>query len=109
MHLFGPFTGIALAGSAGALLGSVTALAQNELGSSTLQPTAGMRTNAVSLTATNFVAGTATVQNGVYISGGTNNVPPTSILGTNVTVRSITLADAISMALQNNYDVQIVK
>ena len=74
-----------------------------------LPPTAGVRTNAVNLTATNFIAGGLSVQNGNLVGYGTNNVPPTSILGTNVTIRPITLAEAIGMALQNNYDIQIAR
>ena len=74
-----------------------------------LPPTAGLRTNQVSLTATNFVAGGLSVSNGVPVGYNTNSVPPTSILGTNITIRPVTLDEAISMALQNNYDVQIAR
>jgi outer membrane protein len=43
------------------------------------------------------------------VSPVTNNVPPTSILGTNISIRPITLEDAIQMALQNNYDVLVAR
>jgi outer membrane protein TolC len=75
---------------------------------SALPPTAGVRTNAVPLTATNFVAGSLSVTNGVLINA-INNVPPTSILGTNITVQPITLDEALQMALQNNYDVLVAR
>lgn len=74
-----------------------------------LPPTAGMRTNAATLTATNFVAGGLAVTNGALSGPQANNVPPTSILGSNVVVRPITLPEAIGMALQNNYAVQIAR
>jgi outer membrane protein len=90
---------------AGAL--SVTAQT-NQLGGG-LPVTAGMATNKQTLTATNFVASGLSVTNGVLISNSTNNVPPTSILGTNFMVQPITMADAIQMALQNNYDIQIAR
>lgn len=109
MHLLGTFAGIALTGTAGVLIGSTTAFAQNELGTSTLPPTVGLRTNVVNLTATNFVAGSAMVTNGIFVSSEPNNVPPTSILGTNISVRPITLQDAVSLALQHNYAVQIAR
>jgi outer membrane protein TolC len=80
-----------------------------ELGSSTIPPTAGMRTNSGPLTATNFVASNLIVTNGVLANVFSNNVPPTSILGTNVTVRPITLDEAIHMALQNNYDILVAR
>jgi outer membrane protein TolC len=108
MHLFGNFTGIALLGAAGAFVSANTAAAQNELGSSTIPVTAGMRTNAVTLTATNFVAGAAGVTNGVFVSD-TFNVPPTSIFGTNVAVRPLTLEDAIQQAITQNFDVQVAR
>ncbi|HEV8543142.1 MAG TPA: TolC family protein [Verrucomicrobiae bacterium] len=86
---------------------------QNELLPPTLRggaipPTAGMPTNSIPLTATNFVAG-AYVTNGILVTTSSNNVPPTSILGTNITIRPITLEDAIEMALQNNYDVLVAR
>src|SRR3954468_17336498 len=90
---------------AGAL--SVTAQT-NQLGGG-LPVTAGMATNKQTLTATNFVASGLSVTNGGLSSNSTNNVPPTSILGTNFMVQPITMADAIQMALQNNYDIQIAR
>jgi HAE1 family hydrophobic/amphiphilic exporter-1 len=72
-----------------------------------LPPTAGMRTNEAVLTATNFVA--TRVTNGVLVGSVTSSAPPTSILGTNVTLRPITLDEAVNMALQNNYDLQIMR
>src|SRR5688572_22958232 len=92
---------------AAAALGNAVAQQTNQPAG--LPPTAGVRTNAVNLTATNFVAGGLSVSNGVMLGYSTNNVPPTSILGTNITVRPITLAEAIALALQNNYDVQIAR
>lgn len=71
--------------------------------------TAGVRTNAQALTATNFVASGVVVTNGMLMATASNNVPPTSILGTNITVESISLADAVQLALKNNYDVQIIR
>jgi outer membrane protein len=101
MHLFGTFAGVVLLG-----LGS--ALAQNELTNATLSPREIVRTNAVTLTATNFVADSARVTNGVLVAPA-HNVPPTSILGTNITVRPITLDEAVQMALKDNYDIQIIR
>jgi len=92
-----------------AFIGITSALAQNELGRSTIPPTVGLRTNVVNLTATNFVAGSAMVTNGVFLNPQGHNVPPTSILGTNIVVRPLTLDEAIQMALENNYDIQIVR
>lgn len=99
-----------LAGAA--LLLALASLAQTNQTSQLpagLPPTAGLRTNQVSLTATNFVAGGLSISNGVPVGYNTNSVPPTSILGTNISIRPITLDEAISMALQNNYDVQIAR
>lgn len=108
MHLFRIIAAItALSGVFG--LGRQSLTAQPAPVPGGLPPTAGVRTNAVNLTATNFVAGGLSVTNGVLAGYGSNNVPPTSILGTNITIRPITLQDAIAMALQNNYDVQIAR
>src|ERR1043165_3409057 len=101
MHLFGT-VGITL-------FTAVGALAQNEPGSNILLAPRVARTNAVNLTATNFVARSAAVTNGMFISTDTQNVPPTSILGTNIVVYPITLDSAIQMALTNNYDIQIIR
>ena len=90
------------------LAASSLALAQTNSPTSTLPPTAGVRTNAVNLTATNFIAGGLTVTNGA-LAGYTNNVPPTSILGTNITVQPVTLPEVIAMALRNNYDIQFAR
>jgi outer membrane protein len=107
MHLSANFARVASLGSAGVFLGAVSLFGQNELGSATIPPTAGMRTNAQALTATNFVAGGVSVTNGVLVAP--NSVPPTSILGTNITVRPVTLEEAVQMALENNYDIQIIR
>jgi outer membrane protein len=93
-----------------AILSSVgTAKSQTNQLSTGLPVTAGVRTNAVNLTATNFIAGGLSVSNGVLMGFSSNNVPPTSILGTNITIRPITLEEAIALALQNNYDVMIAR
>lgn len=105
MHLFRIGVTLAVA----ALTATAGRAQAPELGSSTIPPTAGVRSNAVSLTATNFVAGGLIVTNGVLTGTGANSVPPTSILGTNITVRPITLDEAIGMALQSNYDVQVAR
>jgi HAE1 family hydrophobic/amphiphilic exporter-1 len=102
MHLFRTL-GAALA------ITSFSAFAQTNSATSTLPPTAGVRTNAVNLTATNFIAGGLAVTNGVLVGYATNNVPPTSILGTNVVVRPVTLPEVIALALQNNYDIQFAR
>ncbi len=102
MHLFRKIGSLTLAGVAG----SAGLFAQSGQPSSGIPPTAGMRTNQVNLTATNFVAGGLSVQNGMLVGYGTNSVPPTSILGTNISIRPITLGEAIGMALQNNYAIQ---
>jgi outer membrane protein len=83
--------------------------AQTNLPATTLPPTAGVRTNAVNLTATNFIAGGLTVTNGALAGYSTNSVPPTSILGTNITVRPVTLPEVINLALRNNYDIQFAR
>ena len=101
MHLFRILGGVVVASS-------LTAIPQTNSVSTGLPATAGVRTNAVNLTATNFIAGSLSVTNGVLV-GGANFVPPTSILGTNVIVYPITLPEAIGMALKNNYDVQIAR
>jgi outer membrane protein len=95
--------GLALASLSAALAQPV------QPGAGALPPTAGASTQGVALTATNFVAGTLAVTNGVLAGPGLNNVPPTSILGSNVVVRPITLGEAIALALQNNYAVQIAR
>jgi outer membrane protein TolC len=74
-----------------------------------VSPAAGVTTNTQPLTATNFVAAGLSVTNGVLAGTLSNNVPPTSILGTNFIVRPISLADAVQLALRNNYDVQIIR
>src|SRR5688572_178378 len=102
MHFSGIVAGIAFVGATGAL-------AQPELGSSTIPPTVGLRTNAVTLSATNFVARTAGVSNGVFFGSATHNVPPTSIFGPSPTVRPLTIQDAIQEAVANNFDVQILR
>ena len=84
------------------------AMAQNQP-LTTLPPTAGVRTNAVNLTATNFIAGGLSVSNGALAGFSTNYVPPTSILGTNIAIRPVTLPEVIALALQNNYDIQIAR
>ena len=88
---------------------SFSLLAQTNTTPGTLPVTAGVRTNAVNLTATNFVAGGLSVSNGVMVGYTSNNVPPTAILGTNINVRPITLVEAVGMALRNNYDIQIAR
>lgn len=102
MHLSLTFSGLLMATA-------LTAVAQTNLPSNALPPTAGVRTNAINLTATNFIAGGLAVTNGALAGYGTNNVPPTSILGTNVVVRPVTLPDVIGLALQNNYDIQFAR
>ncbi len=102
MQVLVSFAGIAVAGS-------VTALAQNELGSSTVPVTAGIRTNAVALTATSFVANAAAVTNGVFVGDAKGNVPPTSIFGANPAIRPITMDEAIQQALANNFDIQVAR
>src|SRR5687768_17075121 len=103
MHLFRTLGAIAAASS-------LSALAQIQTNApGALPPTAGVRTNAVNLTATNFVAGGLSVTNGALVGFGTNNVPPTSILGTNVVVRPVTLPEVLQMALQNNFDIQFAR
>ncbi|MGZ8939550.1 MAG: TolC family protein, partial [Limisphaerales bacterium] len=102
MHLF-RLMGAAIAAS------SFSVSAQTNSPSSALPATAGVRTNAASLTATNFIAGGLSVTNGALAGFSTNYVPPTSILGTNIVVRPITLGEAIGMALQNNFDIQIAR
>jgi len=89
-------------------LAALNAPAQTNPPATTPPPTAGVRTNAVNLTATNFIAGGLTVTNGA-LAGYTNNVPPTSILGTNINVRPVTLAEVIDLALRNNYDIQFAR
>src|SRR5688500_12476125 len=91
-----------------AAMSSLSALAQTNT-PGTLPPTAGVRTNAVNLTATNFVAGGLSVTNGALVGFNTNNVPPTSILGTNISVRPVTLPEVLQMALQNNFDIQFAR
>jgi outer membrane protein len=103
MHSFRTLPAAALVSFA-----ALNTLAQTNLPSTSLPPTAGIRTNSISLTATNFIAGGLVVSNGV-LTGGINNVPPTSILGTNINVRPISLQEAVGLALQNNYDVQIAR
>lgn len=93
--------------AAGALWHAATAQGQTNQGG--LPPTAGMRTNAVNLTATNFVAGGLSVSNGVMSGFSSGNVPPTSILGTNISIRPISLQEVITLALQNNFDIQIAR
>lgn len=102
MHFSRFFGGLILAGGVGLWAQPAEPAPQG------LPPTAGLKTNAVNLTATNFVAGLG-VTNGALAGPALNNVPPTSILGSNVTVKSITLGEAIAMALQNNYAVQIAR
>src|SRR5688500_16696243 len=103
MHLFRTLGAIAAASS-------LSALAQIQTNApGALPPTAGVRTNAVNLTATNFVAGGLSVTNGALVGFGTNNVPPTSILGTNIVVRPVTLPEVLQMALQNNFDIQFAR
>jgi len=58
---------------------------------------------------TNFVAGGLAVTKGVLVGNTASGVPPTSILGPNVTVRPITMEEAVGLALQNNYDIQIAR
>jgi outer membrane protein len=89
-------------------LATVDGLAQTNLPANTLPPTAGVRTNAVNLTATNFIAGGLSVANGALV-GYSNSVPPTSILGTNITVHPVTLPEVIALALRNNYDIQFAR
>ena len=101
MHLFRTLGAIAAASS-------LSALAQTNT-PGTLPPTAGVRTNAVNLTATNFIAGGLSVTNGALVGFSTNNVPPTSILGTNISVRPVTLPEVLQMALQNNFDIQFAR
>ena len=55
MHLSRTYARFAFTGLI-SLLSASRLLAQNELGSSTLPPTAGVRSNTLSLTVTNFVA-----------------------------------------------------
>jgi outer membrane protein len=90
-------------------LGAISISAQNNAPAGADAPTLGVKTNKVALTATNFVASGVMVTNGVLVSSTSNNVPPTSILGTNFVVQPITMADVVQMALQNNYDVQIAR
>jgi outer membrane protein len=85
------------------------AIAQTNSPVTGLPPTAGVPTNSVNLTATNFIAGGLTVTNGVLAGYSSNNVPPTSILGSNVVVRPVTLAEVIDLALRNNYDIQFAR
>lgn len=102
MHFSRFFGGLALAGGLGVLAQPAAPLSQG------LPPTAGVPTNAVTLTATNFVASLG-VTNGVLGGAGLNNVPPTSILGSNVVVKPISLEEAVALALQNNFSVQIAR
>jgi outer membrane protein len=90
-------------------LAALDAPAQTNLPATTLPPTAGVRTNAVNLTATNFIAGGLVVTNGTLAGYSTNSVPPTSILGTNITVQPVTLPEVIDLALRNNYDIQFAR
>jgi outer membrane protein TolC len=90
-------------------LGGLSTFAQTNSSSTGLALPAPGLTNAANLTATNFIAGGLAVTNGVLVGYGTNNVPPTSILGTNVVVRPVTLPEVISMALQNNFDIQFAR
>lgn len=106
MHSFRKLGVILTAGSVAGLSGW-TAFAQTNTPSAAL-PQSVPRTNVVNLTATNFIAGGLVVTNGVLM-GGSNNVPPTSILGTNIAIRPITLQEAVALALLNNYDVQIAR
>ncbi len=108
MHSFGSSARAAFMVWASVLLIVPTVSAQNELGSSTLPVTAGIRTNSQPLTATNFVA-SAGMTNGAFVTTLPNNVPPTSIFGTNITVRPVTMQDAVQEALMHNFDVQIVR
>ncbi len=103
MHLFRTLGAVAA-------VSSLSAFAQIQTNTpGTLPVTAGIRTNAVNLTATNFIAGGLSVTNGALVGFGTNNVPPTAILGTNITVRPVTLPEVIQMALQNNFDIQFAR
>jgi outer membrane protein TolC len=93
-----------------AAVSTLSALAQTQTNTpGTLPVTAGVRTNAVNLTATNFIAGGLSVTNGALVGFSTNNVPPTSILGTNILVRPVTLPEVLQMALQNNFDIQFAR
>jgi HAE1 family hydrophobic/amphiphilic exporter-1 len=112
MHFSRFVGGMILAGGIGA------SAQQAQPGFQGLPPTAGVQTNAATLTATNFVAGLGVtngvlaglgVTNGVLAGPALNNVPPTSILGSNVVVRPISIQEAIAMALQNNFAVQIAR
>jgi outer membrane protein len=103
MHFSRFFGGLALAGGLGLLAQPA------DPGAGGLPPTAGLKTNVASLTATNFIAGGLGVTNGVLAGPLLNNVPPTSILGSNVVVKPITLGEAIAMALQNNFAVRIAR
>jgi outer membrane protein len=102
MHSFRILGGLSLATV-------LVAMGQTNQPPTSLPPTAGVRTNAINLTATNFIAGGLSVSNGVMVGFSTNNVPPTSILGTNITVRPITLEETIALALRNNYDILIAR
>lgn len=102
MHLFRILGGLLIATL-------VSANAQTNSPATALPPTAGVRTNAINLTATNFVAGGLAVTNGALVGSLSNNVPPTSILGTNIVVRPVTLPEVIALALQNNYDIQFAR
>ncbi|HVK59662.1 MAG TPA: TolC family protein, partial [Candidatus Kapabacteria bacterium] len=85
------------------------AIAQTNSPVTGLPPTAAVPTNSVNLTATNFIAGGLTVTNGALAGYSSNNVPPTSILGSNIVVRPVTLAEVIDLALRNNYDIQFAR
>ncbi|HEX7860602.1 MAG TPA: TolC family protein [Verrucomicrobiae bacterium] len=99
----------------GAVVSGLSVIAQtnspviNNAPNTGVSPQVGVRTNAINLTATNFVAGGLSVTNGALAGYATNYVPPTSILGSNIVVRPISLPEAIAMALQNNFDVQIAR
>lgn len=52
-------------------------------------------------------ASSLVVTNGVLTGQGTHNAPTTSLLGSAMTVQSVTLQQVVEMALQNNYSIQI--
>ena len=94
-----------------AIAGFLSVSAQNNPAPAQPAPAAaGVRTNAQPLTVTNFVASpTASVSNGIPVGAWTSQVPPTSILGTNIVVKPLTLGEAITLALENNYALQIAR
>src|SRR5688500_6429736 len=83
----------------GAIVSGLSAIAQtnspviNNAPNTGVSAQLGVRTNAINLTATNFVAGGLSVTNGQLAGYATNYVPPTSILGSNVVIRPVTLPE----------------